>query len=173
MMKKEWKRIIAIMVTAAVCLSGCGKAPGAQDGAAADEVLNIETEKKDTSQTDYDVQKALEEAEKEASVFNEKLTEDSSLTQADMNELSIELYQVWDGILNEIWANLKATLDEETMESLHQEQQAWIAEKEAEVKQAGEAFAGGSMVPLAANQKAAELTRTRVYELASYLGFEG
>lgn len=172
-MKRKWKCIITIMLTAAVCLSGCGKASGAQDGAAADEVVNMETEEKDASQTDYDVQKVLEEAEKEASVFNEKLTEDPSLTQADMNELSMELYQVWDGVLNDIWANLKATLDEETMESLLQEQQAWIAEKEAEAKQAGEALAGGSMAPLAANQKAAELTRTRVYELASYLGFEG
>ena len=57
------------------------------------------------------------------------------------------------------------------MDSLLQEQRAWITEKEAEVKEAGEAVGGGSMAPLVANQRAAQITRKRVYELASYLGF--
>lgn len=125
-----------------------------------------------TTQTGFDVEKILEEAESEASARQKKLQEDPSLTQIDMNTLSYEMYQVWDDVLNELWENLKTTLDEATMDSLLKEQRVWITEKETEVKQASEAVKGGSMAPLVANQKAAELTRTRVYELASYFGYE-
>ena len=125
------------------------------------------------SPSQYDVQQTLEDAEKEASAFQRKLMEDPSLNQADMNTLSGEIYQVWDGVLNELWKNVKSTLDEEKWNNLLEEQRTWIAEKEAEVKQAGEEVGGGSLAPLVANQRAAKLTRLRVYELASYLGFEG
>ena len=125
------------------------------------------------TQTDFDVQKALENAESEASALQKKLQEDPSLTQADMNTFSEEIYQVWDGVLNDLWKTLKSTLDESNWNNLLEEQRAWIAEKEAEVKQAGEEVGGGSMAPLVASQRAAKLTRERVYELASYLGFEG
>ena len=100
-----------------------------------------------------------------------KLLEDASLTQMDMNTLASEMYQVWDDLLNELWGILKETLDEDVMEDLLQEQRAWITNKEAEVKQAGDAVSGGSMAPLVANQKAAEITKERVYELAAYLGY--
>ena len=125
------------------------------------------------SPSQYDVQQTLEDAEKEASAFQRKLMEDASLNQADMNTLSGEIYQVWDGVLNELWKNVKSTLDEEKWDNLLEEQRTWIAEKEAAVKQAGEEVGGGSLAPLVANQRAAKLTRLRVYELASYLGFEG
>ena len=125
------------------------------------------------SPSQYDVQQTLEDAEKEASALQRKLMEDASLNQADMNTLSGEIYQVWDGVLNELWKNVKSTLDEEKWNNLLEEQRTWIAEKEAEVKQAGEEVGGGSLAPLVANQRAAKLTRLRVYELASYLGFEG
>lgn len=124
-------------------------------------------------QVDFDVQNVLEEAESEASALQKKLLEDPSLTQADMNTLSSEIYQVWDGVLNDLWKTLKSTLDENTWNSLLEEQRVWITEKEAEVKQAGEEVGGGSLAPLVTNQRAAKLTRARVYELASYLGFEG
>ncbi|MBQ7050453.1 MAG: DUF1311 domain-containing protein, partial [Firmicutes bacterium] len=71
----------------------------------------------------------------------------------------------------DLWKNLKETLDEETMDDLLQEQRTWIKGKEAEVQKAREEVGGGSLAPLVANQKAVELTRTRVYELASYFGY--
>jgi len=149
---------IAIIITmAALCLSGCA-ADNAEDS---------------NTQTESDVQHILEEAESAASALQKKLQEDPSLTQADMNTLSAEIYQVWDGVLNDLWKKLKVTLDEKTWNSLLEEQRTWITEKEAEVKQAGEEVGGGSLAPLVANQRAAKLTRERVYELASHLGFEG
>lgn len=118
-----------------------------------------------------DVQGMLETAEEEASALHKKLSEDPSLKQSDMNELSHEIYLIWDDLLNELWAVLKESLDEKTMHNLLEEQREWITMKEAEAKKAAEAFSGGSMAPFASNQKAAELTKERVYELADYLGF--
>lgn len=87
------------------------------------------------------------------------------LTQMDMNEKSAELYRIWDDLLNALWTELKEDLTEDEFQKLLEEQRTWIKEKEQEVKEAGEAFAGGSMRPLVENSKAAELTELRVYEL--------
>lgn len=172
---------IAIMVTvAALCLSGCAEEGAVQKEETAIQgsipgVVKVESMVQDSTEEETEnvtqetsVQKVLEDAESKASAMQKKLQEDPSLTQADMNTLSYEIYQVWDDVLNELWKSLKSTLDEETMDSLLEEQRAWINEKEEEVKQAGEEVSGGSIAPLVANQRAAELTRTRVYELASY-----
>ena len=122
---------------------------------------------------DYDVQTKLSEAEKRAAVLEKKLKDDSSLTQADMNDLAYEVYMVWDDTLNELWQALKESLDEETFDSLLEEQRAWITEKEREVKQAGEDAGGGSLAILVSNQRAAKLTKERVYKLAIHLGYVG
>ena len=76
---------------------------------------------------------------------------------------------MWDSDLNAIWRELKVFLDDESFDKLLQEQREWIATKEAEVKEAGAEFEGGSMQPMVMNQKAAELTKIRVYELLEYL----
>ena len=57
----------------------------------------------------------------------------------------------------------------EEMAVLTEEELRWIADKEAAVQEAGAEFEGGSMQPLIMNQKAAALTRDRVYELADKL----
>ena len=120
-------------------------------------------------QLEIDVDAMLEAAEQAAAVLEKKLSEDTSLKQTDMNNLSNEIYVIWDDLLNELWGILKENLDQETMDKLLQEQRAWIVDKEAAVKEAGAQFAGGSMAPLAANQKAAELTKARLQDLAEYL----
>ena len=130
----------------------------------------IEEKKKQKSVDKAAVEKLLADAEKEAAALEKKLAEDASLSQADMNELSNEIYVVWDEALNELWGILKDTQDENTMNDLLKEQREWIDMKEAEVKKTGEEFAGGSMQALVINQKDAELTKVRVYELADYLG---
>ena len=76
---------------------------------------------------------------------------------------------MWDSDLNVIWRDLKVILDAESFDKLLQEQREWIAQKEAEVKKAGADYEGGSIQPMVMNQKAAELTKTRVYELLEYL----
>lgn len=123
------------------------------------------------NQIEYDVENVLSQTEETAAALEKKLKEDASLKQVDMNELSYEIYMVWDNTLNELWQVLKENLDEEVMKGLLEEQRAWITEKEEEVKQVGETVSGGSIAPLVCNQRAAELTKDRVYELAVYLGY--
>lgn len=90
-------------------------------------------------------------------------------SQADLNVISGEIYTVWDNALNTVWGILKEELKEEYMKQLTEEERAWIAEKEAAVKEAGAEVEGGSMYAMVINGKAAELTKARVYELAEYL----
>lgn len=176
-------KIAVIITAAALCLTGCGTEGANQMDVFVSSENVPESEVKEQEQAagevegsavraDIDVAKVLEKAESAAEALQKKLQEDPSLNQADMNSLSGEIYQVWDDALNELWKALKDSLDEGTMESLLEEQRGWITDKEAEVKQAGEEVGGGSLAPLIMNQRAADLTRVRVYELAGYLGYE-
>ena len=70
--------------------------------------------------------------------------EEDDLTQFEMNEKSLELYELWDGALNTLWTELKAKLSEEEFQQLLCEQRVWIAEKEAAVEEAGKEVEGGS-----------------------------
>lgn len=182
-----FSKIIVFVLLVSCSLLGCGKSENISNETQKSLLKETISETQETSLQetvsesiesaitliDIDVQGMLEEAEEEAAALQKKLTEDSSLKQSDMNVLSNDIYLIWDDLLNDLWVVLKDTLDEKTMNALLAEQRAWITTKEDEVKKAGEAFAGGSMASLVSNQKGAELTRTRVYELAAYLGFEG
>ena len=91
--------------------------------------------------------------------------ERDNLTQAEMNEKSLELYELWDGALNTVWSELKTNLTEEEFQDLLKEQRVWIAEKEASVETAGKGVEGGTAYPLVVNMTAANITEERVYEL--------
>jgi uncharacterized protein YecT (DUF1311 family) len=95
--------------------------------------------------------------------------ENEVLTQSEMNEKSKELYDLWDGALNYLWAELKKGLPEEDFNILLDEQRMWIADKEAAVEAAGSEVEGGSMYPLVVNSVAAQITEERVYELMEWL----
>ena len=88
--------------------------------------------------------------------------------QAEMTEIALEIYRMWDKTLNDIWDQLKEKLNETAMESLTAEELEWIAYKEAEAAKAGADVAGGTLQPMVEYGRAAELTKARVYELASY-----
>ena len=89
-----------------------------------------------------------------------------------MNQLSKELYLLWDNELNSLWSRLKEKLDADAMKQLTDEEREWIQWKDLEVKAAGSEAEGGSLQPLLENDRAAELTRNRVYELAERLKSE-
>lgn len=90
------------------------------------------------------------------------------LSQLEMNRLSGEVYRLWDEELNSLWGRLKGTLDDGEMEWLTKDEQEWIKWKEKSVKEAGKEAEGGSLQPLLENDRAAELTRERVYSLAGW-----
>ena len=111
----------------------------------------------------------LEETEQKASEIQQKMETDESLTQTDYNELSRELYTLWDEQLNTFWKQLKTLLDEDTMNNLTAEEKEWIQEKDRKIQEAGADYVGGSLQEEVMNQTGADLTKARVYELAGYL----
>lgn len=92
----------------------------------------------------------------------------AAATQTDMNLAGAEILKNWDDTLNTVWGMLMSELGEADKEALRKEEREWIADKDAQVLAAGKGNEGGSMQPLIEAQKAAELTKDRVYELAEY-----
>ncbi|MBD5520318.1 MAG: DUF1311 domain-containing protein [Lachnospiraceae bacterium] len=121
----------------------------------------------------YEEQSLLERIEMEISFAEERDTElrarlQEAASQADLKMTSEELFQTWDNVLNVVWKLLESELDDDTMEALRTEEREWIAFKEAEVEAAGEVYELGTLRPLVEADKAAELTKERVYELKKY-----
>ena len=148
------KKIFFVLLIMIFCISGCGSTK--------EQNPDSEVENK------YDLEGKLKKAEEDSAVLENKLATDSSLKQMDMNQIANEIYVIWDELLNDMWEELKVTLDEKTKNDLLAEQRDWIADKEEQVKEAAAVFEGGSMAPFAGDRKAAELTKERVYELAGY-----
>lgn len=115
-----------------------------------------------------DIAQELAEIETKASDIEAKL-QGEGLSQSDLNQLTGQLYTLWDDELNAIWQRLKDTQDADTMKKLTEEERQWIKEKDKKVKEAGKEFEGGTAQPMAENQEAADVTKARVYELAEYL----
>lgn len=114
------------------------------------------------------VKAQLQEVKKKADQIEYQLEKEAQ-TQLEMNQLSGELYQLWDDELNAIWKEMQSCIDKETMNYYTTEEREWIKAKEKAVKKAGEMYEGGSMQPLEENLKAADLTKIRVYELVNIL----
>lgn len=110
----------------------------------------------------------LSDLEKQAAVLEEQIN-GGALSQSELNQLSGELYTLWDDELNAMWGRIREILPEDEMEQLTSEELEWIDEKETAVAEAGAEFEGGSMQPFVENTTAARFTKTRVYELAAYL----
>ena len=117
------------------------------------------------------IRNELREVEEKAAEIEERM-ETEPLTQLEYNELSGELYQLWDDELNVVWSKLKEQIEKETMEYITEEEREWIKEKEKTVKKAGAEYAGGSMQPMVENLKAAELTKDRTYQLIQLLKYQ-
>ena len=93
--------------------------------------------------------------------------ENDPLTQNELNLKSQELAALWDAALNAVLSRLQGSLSEEELAVLTAEQQAWMAEKDKAVEEAGMEVQGGSIYPLIVNSEAARLTEERVFELYS------
>lgn len=122
----------------------------------------------------YDIVDSLKQmisATEERAASLEKSIKNDTLTQMEYNEKTQQLYELWDSALNSVWDVLKKTQEKEVMNSLTVEEREWIALKEQEVTQAGAAYEGGTIQAMVMNQKAAEMTKTRVYELLELFGF--
>ncbi|MBO5158545.1 MAG: DUF1311 domain-containing protein [Lachnospiraceae bacterium] len=136
-----------------------------------DSITNMETEtfqETESIEENYDIVDQLKEnikSAEESAASLEKSISNDLLTQTEYNEKTQELYEVWDSALNTVWSTLKQTQDADTMNRLTDEEREWIALKEQAAAQAGAEYEGGTMQSMVMNQKAAEMTKARVYEL--------
>lgn len=167
--------ILAGVLTFSVC--SCGSNGSEKNDNTANSQNEIITEENQTKVTEEmetigenltEIKKMITATEESAALLENSIKNDM-LTQTEYNEKTQQLYELWDIALNTLWSSLKQTLDEETMTSLLAKQREWIAEKEQAVAEAGAEYEGGSMQPMVMNQKAAEITQNRVYELMELL----
>ena len=64
----------------------------------------------------------VEWAEETAAEYETKILEDTSLSQGELNELSAQMFDLWDIQLNEVWAVLQQMLSQTDMEALTAEE---------------------------------------------------
>ena len=119
--------------------------------------------------TKESVHKEYDDALKRQAEIDEKLKSDNLLDQLSLNQIAFEEYDMWDSLLNRIWSCIGEKLDEAKMEELRTEQQKWIREKEASMKEAASGFQGGSMQPMIEYGSGATITQKRVEELLQLL----
>ena len=89
-------------------------------------------------------------------------------TQSRLNDCSIQMYDISDSCLNEIWNLVKYNTSEEKFNEILNEQRKWIADKEAACNEIMENN-GGSSALMDSSQVMAELTMERCKELIEYL----
>lgn len=106
---------------------------------------------------------------KEQSDLLKASLQQEELTQAELNRISQELYELWDDALNDLWGKLRDSLPEEEFDKLLDEQLTWIETKESAVEAAGKDYEGGSIYSMIVNGEAARITEDRVYELFELL----
>lgn len=131
------------------------------------------TEQTDAATTEAETEPALTDdvpddylalVEEQSNLLKAALQQDT-LKQSEMNMLSQQLYELWDGVLNDLWSKLQSSLPDEAFDKLLDEQIQWIEDKEDAIEEAGKDFEGGSLYPLITNGEAAAITEARVYEL--------
>lgn len=117
--------------------------------------------------TNYDLNIELSQIENQSEEYENML--DSDAAQTELSAAALEWYTLWDDELNVLWGRLEAVLDTEEQTELLAKQREWIVRKEERMTNAGSEYEGGSMQTMAQYSKAAELTRSRCYELGNIL----
>lgn len=95
---------------------------------------------------------------------------ETAQTQGEMNVASQWLFTIWDTELNNLWSRFSSLADQETKESILEEQRNWIAMKEEVILESiGSDEENGSIYPLLKNSLLEEITKDRAYVLADKL----
>lgn len=128
----------------------------------------IEADVDDVVSSSASLQEELENVEKIIQKYT-PLAE-TAQTQGEMNVSSKWLFTIWDTELNDLLSRLCDSADQQTVESILEEQKNWAAMKEEVTLLAvGSREENGSMYPLLQNSFLEEITRDRAYVLADAL----
>ena len=107
----------------------------------------------------------IEETEQQAVAIEAEISENTGISDEEYTQKLNQLYELWDKVLNDVWADLKNTLPSEEMDVLTQEEIEWINSKENTINSIRNVSETDALI------KAAELTKERVYVLLDRLGY--
>lgn len=107
----------------------------------------------------------IEETEQQAAAIEAEISENTGISDEEYTQKLNQLYELWDKVLNDVWADLKNTLPSEEMDVLTQEEIEWINSKENTINSIRNVSETDALI------KAAELTKERVYVLLDRLGY--
>lgn len=108
----------------------------------------------------------LDGIQKELDALPEKTDSDKGVTNAMKNYYG-KSYEMYDEVLNEIYALLKKELTPEVMKDLQVEQIKWIEQKEKEANKEESKYKGGTFEFVARYVSLYESTKERCYELVN------
>jgi len=83
----------------------------------------------------------------------------------EMKTIEGDIYDIWDGLLNDIYGDLEEQLSEDEMEDLRKEQREWIEYRDETAKEASLKFEGGTGEQLEYVATENNVTIERCYEL--------
>lgn len=140
----------------------------AQEAASTSQSASTSSSSSTSSSTDNSLyarwsDKLVGAEQSDTAILNEVGSSDDFNTKMEKQEAR---YQLWDGLLNQMWQDLKASLPEDQMSQLTSAQVDWIHQKEAMISQYWESqnvdHSGFNEAP------AADTTKQRVYYLLDY-----
>ncbi len=132
-----------------------------------EDVVQTEPEKEPETELEG-IEAELDVLNRQAEELENRLDADETISQSEKDEISAELYKLWDDKLNELWGRLKKILDKDAMSALTKEEIKWIDDKKAELEKLAKEYEGDSVCDMVCNLRGAEVTKERVYELAEY-----
>jgi len=169
-MKGYWKLVIGIVV---VVLAACGNS---SDESQYDDSSTIESTENTTYTDNVDTDSEgengtmKEEYLQKLADINEEVEEIRKTYSTDsstyaMKKVEGDRYDLWDGLLNEVYGVLQEQLTTEEMNQLRDEQRNWITYRDDTAKEASLQYKGGTQEHLEYVVMLANLTEERCYEL--------
>ncbi|MGG0667089.1 lysozyme inhibitor LprI family protein [Lederbergia citrisecunda] len=169
-MKNHWKLIIG-MVLIVVVLAACGNSSDESqngDSYSTEDTSNTDNYIDRTSNDENETMK--EEYLQKLADINEEVEEirrtysNDSSTYA-MKKVEGDRYDLWDGLLNEVYGVLQEQLSSDEMKQLRDEQRNWVTYRDDTAKDASLQYQGGTQERLEYVVVLADLTEERCYEL--------
>lgn len=183
-MKNNRRILICIVTGFLVLLAACGNSD--ESNAAPDnevEETNGNTSDQDATEepadeTEVETPKNEEDSTSDEDSLKEDYLKKLNETKTEMDELKPtddstyamknlegERFDVWDGLLNEIYQVIEKQLPAEEMEQLRIEQREWITHRDNSAKEASLKFEGGTQEQLEYVIVLNQLTEERCFEL--------
>lgn len=164
---RNYRRVgISFGILLMMGLAGCAdeveehNEPVQSDGVQS-EVSNTEEQTSEQGNPLYNEYIEKLEAMKEAS----EAMESEDWTTYAMKKVAGDRWELWDGLLNTIYTELKNTLSPDVFAKVRDEQRHWITMRDEKALEASEVYKGGTMEHLEYVSVLAGLTEERCYEL--------